>query len=770
MNKYYSYTVNLDKFIRAEENSYFGDVLVVYVSGYGFDSLSFLENVRDEFKRHSFCRNMVVISPSYNKEAIFDGLINNDGESKRVKDAINGMQKLNFYGVFVDSLGAISVTNSIDDINYEISNLCDMYKEISDQGILKVIKNRNLIMESSENYHFVKPSGKHSNKFIKVTNILENSAEISFIALNLLQFTGSNIDKIYVDTAGVFPVAYELSLMKNRFGEDVDSHSFVDTYGSYERVDDYPFRGSSDTIVLISATTSQDLKLKLQSIKTLNQSRIITLFSYGIRDGIDELVSLSNFYKKYNLEFLSGIRTYNAHDCDLCMQERSVPLSLTKSQFVFEAPSSQVYLPLVSDSDMHLKGLIKKYKDTKAFRCFHDGLSGSSDPVPDYFIDVSKLIKESQEYRDKVKSVVRRNYTIASNLIVHCNDVGAKELALSIKAQVKEMGGEVNVYSSTQLSDLMMEDKIESSDVTGVLVVAASIETGKSLLDISRLLRDFNTVPITYMVGFVKYNDEASYKKLKMDLVFCKNDYGFHTFVEIEKIILPIHEYRSTYYTKELKFWSSFSDVEIEVLDRIKYLRKVTSTEEKGACRDLFLTSPKGDSYELGKTFAFWHEDDSSKGFRDQAPVYFTISSILQKLRYEVAGRAPLRGGYIIRQLDPLLFDRFNEGIIQASVIRAAKPRELDYSASDESSKIVGSLLHRMIKNPEDKASEALPEFLLALCIGHLQIKKDHINFLGTVHLANSVESPMLKRMLIYIAEKLFGCKEEKLLQDSVPF
>ena len=140
-----------------------------------------------------------------------------------------------------------------------------------------------------------------------------------------------------------------------------------------------------------------------------------------------------------------------------------------------------------------------------------------------------------------------------------------------------------------------------------------------------------------------------------------------------------------------------------------------------------------------------WGSLSTKSDFHHQASVYFTISSVLQRLRTvkRKNGIAPLSEGYIIRQLDPLLFDRFNEGIIQSSVLRAAKARELDYSASDSKSRIIGSLIERMIKYPDSKESEALPEFLLALCTGKLQIKKDHISRLKDVEF-NAKDYPVL--------------------------
>ena len=151
----------------------------------------------------------------------------------------------------------------------------------------------------------------------------------------------------------------------------------------------------------------------------------------------------------------------------------------------------------------------------------------------------------------------------------------------------------------------------------------------------------------------------------------------------------------------------------------------------------------------LGSTFAFWEREDTKVDFYHQATVYFTLSSVQQRLRTvkKKNGIAPLSEGYIIRQLDPLLFDRFNEGIIQSSILRAAKARELDYSASDRKSGIVGSLIERMLEYPESTESEALPEFLLALCTGKLQLRKSHIHTLAEVKVDDS-KFPLLFMLL----------------------
>ena len=66
-----------------------------------------------------------------------------------------------------------------------------------------------------------------------------------------------------------------------------------------------------------------------------------------------------------------------------------------------------------------------------------------------------------------------------------------------------------------------------------------------------------------------------------------------------------------------------------------------------------------------------------------QSEIYFIISSILNDLRNKGVFK---QGEYVRNLIDPGNFVRFNDGIIQACFLRAAKSPELDYSLSDEDS------------------------------------------------------------------------------------
>ncbi|WP_454170151.1 hypothetical protein [Microbacterium paulum] len=68
--------------------------------------------------------------------------------------------------------------------------------------------------------------------------------------------------------------------------------------------------------------------------------------------------------------------------------------------------------------------------------------------------------------------------------------------------------------------------------------------------------------------------------------------------------------------------------------------------------------------------------------------------------------------------IDPHMFDRFNDPILQASILRAAEVGELDYSADSAISWTMRSLIAYLVSRAGHPEAAAVNEFLLSLCLG----------------------------------------------------
>ena len=67
-------------------------------------------------------------------------------------------------------------------------------------------------------------------------------------------------------------------------------------------------------------------------------------------------------------------------------------------------------------------------------------------------------------------------------------------------------------------------------------------------------------------------------------------------------------------------------------------------------------------------------------------------------------------------------FSRYNDGIIQASFLRAAHPIEINYRDTPVESRLMLDLLRQMIRYADRQQGEALAEFLLAIACGRLRL------------------------------------------------
>jgi hypothetical protein len=72
--------------------------------------------------------------------------------------------------------------------------------------------------------------------------------------------------------------------------------------------------------------------------------------------------------------------------------------------------------------------------------------------------------------------------------------------------------------------------------------------------------------------------------------------------------------------------------------------------------------------------------------------------------------------------LDPENFARYNDGVIQAALLRAAHPSELDYSSSDEVSHRMADLLSSIFRQHSRQQGEAALEFAFSLKTERLKL------------------------------------------------
>lgn len=261
---------------------------------------------------------------------------------------------------------------------------------------------------------------------------------------------------------------------------------------------------------------------------------------------------------------------------------------------------------------------------------------------------------------------------------------------------------------------------------------------------IARKLRGIDPLAtITYFVGFSKLPNHESYEQLEKDL--CQ---GGHQMVVLSHCSVPrINGQTKTAWNWEREVLQPFNTDDpfgdtSETLRGSLAARLQLLTNQSNEQESLFLPAPDGRSLKLRQTFAFWSDFEFSPERLNkvsQADVYWTIQCVLHDLRntHENQGLATT---YRITLISPANFDRYNDGVIQACLLRAALPVELDYRVDVVFSRQMTDVIRSVIENWQNAQGEASLEFLMALWTKRLRVNDDHLKEIAELQNGNMPE------------------------------
>jgi hypothetical protein len=301
--------------------------------------------------------------------------------------------------------------------------------------------------------------------------------------------------------------------------------------------------------------------------------------------------------------------------------------------------------------------------------------------------DVSEeALLQSPAFEERLSYALRRSLPGA---VSHVIRVGNRSGELAERV-MSAAGGRVPAPLLLGEDEL---DRIKEDGNTSVVVVAAVIESGRSLLEISRDLRSHvKAAPILYFVGLEKTTGLAQRARLEATLAGKKGPFR-NAFAASETIILPVSDAQNAW-RAELDLLRSQAVAALIPSALRGYFDKRIELLRRGnapAFEGLFLGNGPERVLEVQPGFVFW--PPSFRG--GHADVLFTVASILQHLRAHAqqVGRAALRSSPFQQTLLAAEnFGRFNDDGIQAALLRSATPRELNYRADAAASAQAGRL------------------------------------------------------------------------------
>lgn len=626
----------------------------------------------------------------------------------------------------------------------------DIYSELSKSICTHFLVKYDSILKAGLESYFLLPSGVYATHFIRIANIFKESQDINVLSIFLLPYLKDNPEIIYSDTPTVFPLIYACIIYKN-IGNDKPYNPRLKLYPS-NKVTRNDIENIGNSLFIVSTSINGSLPKTLNGLG-INWTSIIVLFGFDKNDEI-----LYKILSKQSSEaiFGEGFISKNSADFKKAFPNRTFEIKFEDEHFIPTPPTVSRFKIILKDAPENLSDLMQHYLDYDFVSCYKG--KNSLDKTRDIYIDVSKLLIDINKvdlnhFEKKTKHLIINQLPINIKSIIYVDDAESKYIADKIKEYYK-IAHSISV-ESIYYKDLKLDDTF--SEPSCYLVCSSCISNGKKISDVSRKLRTQEHSQIIYFNGFVRCQDDFSYKELKSNIKYGKhNEFETYTFITIDIIFLPNEDSDSISWEFEKELIKillfGFNEYETDGLitefTSAYFLRRYNdlNNSNEGLINNVYLNKSDGNRLFLNKNFAFFKFTEWKPEKIQQSKVYFSILSVLHNFRIKKNIKQTIYERHIF---DPKNFDRFNDGIIQASFLRAATKKELNYEIDSNASSLMATIIISSIDDNNNKDT-APYEFLMAICIGKLTLQKKCLISIYKKHKENSDNIIVVLLQVIY--------------------
>ncbi len=597
---------------------------------------------------------------------------------------------------------------------------------------MEYLLEKNEVVQIAPAGHLFKhPSGTRSKVFIQAREMARSEPELFFVS-NVIALQNGKILKdaevVYIDSMGIYHYVREAL-------ESAKSNARIESFHSYDEVNRISPPIES-YVCIISASTTGGMANRLVRNQGLDQNRVVTLIDITSNDRSGSiLISLDKLGGTYCKQLTNGTET---------------EIELVGEHFSSKAkPPRSVTLGIP-----HKPKFLKEFLNHFALSGFHGfnfkPYGGAAKSKLLYF-DSSQL-SENTDFIKWLSDEIDWCITLAVDHIIHTPDSASKKLANVVMEKIhvhKQSSESFSVISS----DNICRENLKIAK--GILVVTAIAGDGSLLREISRSLREYvhTQKPRHFLVAVGLPQTEESWLHLRQFLERNPTDrkYGFSNW-----LVLPVG------YDGDDNAWKKLNElaqaaqvvdtpmiiegIEKDIIDRsLEQLAQVIKDSHPD-----FLPKTDGGKLTLSEGFLYFEgefDNDIKRGNINSNVVYLAIASALQCARELKDKKNQLKAtGYESVVLSPECFLRFNDNILQACILRACYPSELDYSANPHLSKLMKEFLTKVFVHHDQMYGDAALEFAAALVSGRLKLKTDDFDTVTKIAIdkLKSEASPLL--------------------------
>ncbi|MFC7298082.1 hypothetical protein [Herminiimonas aquatilis] len=627
--------------------------------------------------------------------------------------AANRLKKrIALYICSVDAAGELRIKASIrNSEKTDKSLLHSATNRIFDAGLSKLFSAHHVLVTAPSGFAFVKPSGERSTRFLRAEDALTEIENVHFLSFALLRKLKKRddalknpIDVICIDTMAIAAVAYALSdlyctlLNKPR--------PRVVSFHSHEGLKDFDFPLYGTSLCIISASSSLRLERLWKERSYCHQTETLTLLTFdSATDSKGALFSLKD--DRSSTRVNEGLRDIRIAG------ERFAPEDLKPKK---------ILLKKIAHASKNASLLANHCADRR-FLAMQGKNAGSHSKVRPLFIYGDGLVN-LPAFSNYLRRIICQKVPASVGAIVHQDDTFSAVVAnkcAEILGPFLQSGNPLRVINHSQLDSL--SEPLDKDNA--LLVVAAVVGRGSKLLSISRDLRTLHTGAKTYLIGAQIAESDQQITSLKSNLGYSAEGsvINVETFASV-----AIGESLSMSYKREHEALSQLplAEIQNELAIRVEHLLGTTTGIQNNAL--LPTGASLVDELFLRPDFAYW-DSGYEAGVHCTPSVLMTVAAILQQAREsKLLGHENRLGTDAFQQvvLDPENFARYNDGVIQGALLRAALPGELDYSSEREASRYMADFMSKVFIQHEQPQGEAALEFALAWYTGVLKLAKEH--------------------------------------------
>lgn len=660
--------------------------------------------IRDSLRIITYPDAVVIVSVPSEVDEIFNLCENDQSVLRSLERASN---KVTIAICNVEINGDLGVLRFIKNERPELNALSADSASIYEAGLEQLFSSPNVLMRAPAGFIFLKPSGNRSSYFLRAEEAIFETDRVHFLACSLLfaiyerSQTCSHIEVIFIDTMAIASVAYVLrdlyvDLYKLSYRPRIVSfHS----YGGMEKVGK-PFPGKS--MCLISASSSMSMQRDWLELTQCGPKEVVTLVT--LTGEVDADSALFRLPQRHS-------------DLQSTKDGPFKDLRIVGENFSPEEIAPKEVLLKVKQHKLTRWGETAPiYSEAKLFTVLRrDECSGNVRPI---HLNGELLVKQDC-MKEFAGCVVNQKLPVSVKKVIYQNDLPSKELGKYCVCLIENaIGNQIPLVCADSIRCCEFEDG------EGLLIVAAVIGRGTKLLSLSRDLREHHKGPRQYLVGFHLAERMDDEMRLKSNLEFTPKKWNIELNT-MEFLALGVTE--DSLSNNEVNVIESLTPdcLTAEIKDRLVSL-KGNSSCSNGAFLPPMKTASK--SLVLRPDFALWSSDYKEEVDHSGA-VLATVAAVLQRAREfdaTVEEEARLSSDAFQQvNLSPENFARFNDGILQAALLRCAHAQELDFFSNKIASSRMKAILIGIFSASDREQGEAALEFALALASGKMRLAPD---------------------------------------------